>query len=210
MTAPIIKISQLAAASALTGTEAVPVVQGGVTKKTTAAELIPIPVKKFVFDMTNNTVPDDGEMAWNKTDMTVDVGLPGGVTLQLGQETLMRVRASADITNGQCIMVTGTNGNSGRITAAPAVGDGSIDAMFIIGIATQNIEINDEGFVTTFGMVRSIDTDGSVVDEDWENNDVLYPHPTIAGGLTNGTHVLDLPIAFVLFAGNNGSLFVRR
>jgi hypothetical protein len=210
MTAPILKLSQLTAATALTGTEALPVVQGGVTKKTTAAELIPIPVTKFVFDTSNNTVPGDGEMAWNQTDMTVDVGLPGGVTLQVGQETLMRVRASAAITNGQCVMVTGTHGNTGRIEAAPANGDGSVNAMFIVGVATQNIELNSEGFVTTFGQIRSLDTDGSVVGETWLDGDVLYPHPTILGGLTKGSHVLELPIAFVLRANNNGSLFVRR
>lgn len=63
MTAPIIKLSQLAAASALTGAEAVPVVQGGVTKKTTSAALIPVPVTKFVFDTSNTTMPAAGEMA---------------------------------------------------------------------------------------------------------------------------------------------------
>ena len=208
MTAPIIKLSQLAAATALTGTEAVPVVQGGVTKRTTAAELIPIPVEKFVFDTTNNTTPEEGEMAWNATDMTVDIGLPGDVTLQVGQELHMRVRASAAITDGQLVMATGSTGNSGRITAAPSSID--TDPMFIIGVATMNIPNNTDGFVTSFGAVRGIDTDGSVVGESWANGDVLYPHPTIAGRMTKGAHTIDLPIAFVLFAGNNGSIFVRR
>ena len=39
MTAPIVKLSQLAAATALTGAETVPVVQGGVTKRTHALDL---------------------------------------------------------------------------------------------------------------------------------------------------------------------------
>lgn len=208
MTAPIIKLSQLSAASALTGTEAVPVVQGGVTKKTTTSELIPVPVTKFVFDTTNTTMPGDGEMAWNATDKTVDIGLPGGVTLQVGQEMHMLVKASSAITNGQCIMATGSDGNSGRITAAPATS--AVDGIFIIGIATQSISSGQTGFITTFGVVRSIDTDGSGVGESWAAGDVLYPHPTIAGGLTKGAHTLDIPIALVLFAGNNGSLFVRR
>lgn len=208
MTAPIIKLSQLSAASALTGTEAVPVVQGGVTKKTTTAELIPVPVTKFVFDTSNTTMPGDGEMAWNATDKTVDIGLPGGVTLQVGQEMHMLVKASSAITNGQCIMATGSDGNSGRITAAPATS--GIDGIFIIGIATQDIAVNQTGFITTFGNVRGIDTDGSSVGETWANGDVLYPHPTITGALTKGAHTINIPIAIVLFAGNNGSLFVRR
>jgi hypothetical protein len=208
MTAPIIKLSQLSAASALTGAEAVPVVQGGSTKRTTTAALIPIPVTKFVFDTTNNTAPADGEMAWNSTDKTVDIGLPGGITLQVGQELHMLVKASSAITNGQCIMATGSDGNSGRITAAPATS--AVDGMFIIGIATQNISNNQTGYITTFGVVRGIDTDGSGVGETWAAGDVLYPHPTITGGLTKGSHTINIPIALVLFAGNNGSLFVRR
>ena len=39
MTAPIVKLSQLAAASALTGAETVPVVQGGITKRTHVLDL---------------------------------------------------------------------------------------------------------------------------------------------------------------------------
>jgi hypothetical protein len=210
MTAPIVKLSQLGAASPLTGSEAVPVVQGGVTKRTTAADLIPVPVTKFVFDTTNNVPPTEGEMAWNADDKTVDVGLSGGVVLQLGQEMLMKVRADENLTDGQLIMATGSDGNSGRIRAAKADGTGAVDAMFVIGVATQNINSGKDGFVTTFGVVSGVNTTGASVGESWAAGDVLYPHPTILGGLTKGVPVLNLPVALVLFAGNNGSLFVRR
>ena len=210
MTAPIIKLSQLGAASALTGSEALPVVQGGVTKKTTAADLLPVPVQKFVFNTANVTQPAAGEMAWNADDDTVDIGLPGGVTLQLGQEMLMHVKATSAITNGQCIMATGADGNSGRINAAPANGSGAVSGIFIVGVATMNIAANQIGFVTTFGVVRNVNTSGSTVSETWLDGDVLYPHPTILGGLTKGAHTLDIPVALVLKASNNGSLFVRR
>lgn len=208
MTAPIVKLSALTSASALTGAEAVPVVQGGVTKKTTTGALIPIPVTKFVFDTANTTPPGVGELAWNADDATLDAGLPGGVTMQIGQELFMRVKASSAITNGQLVMAAGSDGNSGRILAAPA-GIG-IDAMFVLGVATMDIPSGQSGFVTTFGVVRNIDTDGSVVGETWAAGDVLYPHPTIAGRMTKGVHTINLPVAMVLFAGNNGSLFVRR
>lgn len=82
--------------------------------------------------------------------------------------------------------------------------------MFILGVATQDIASGQSGFVTTFGVVRGIDTDGSVVSESWAAGDVLYPHPTIVGRMTKGAHNLALPVAIVLSAGNNGSLFVRR
>jgi hypothetical protein len=210
MTAPIVKLSQLTSASSLTGTETVPVVQGGVTKRTTSAALIPVPVEKFVFNTLNEALPGPGEMSWNIDDGTIDIGLNESVVLQLGQETLMRAKATASITSGQCVMVTGADGNSGRITAAPANGTGVVDGLFIIGIATQNIANAQVGFVTTFGIVRGVATNGSTVGETWGAGDVLYPHPTIIGGLTKGSHVLNVPVAIVLFAANNGTLFVRR
>lgn len=210
MTAPIIKISQLGAASALSGAEAVPVVQGGVTKRTTAAELIPIPVDKFTFNTANITPPAVGEMAWNANDKTVDIGLPGDVTLQLGQEMHMLCKANVNIANGQLVMAAGSDGNSGRINVSPTDGSGAVSAIFVVGVATQPITAGQTGFITTFGAVRNVDADGSVVGETWAAGDVLYPHPTIAGALTKGTRVLDLPVAMVLFAGNNGTLFVRR
>jgi len=210
MTAPIIKISQLGAAATLTGTEAVPVVQGGVTLRTTAADLLPVPVQKFTFNTDNVTPPAYGEMAWNADDGTVDIGLAGGVVLQVGQEMHLRVKAASAITNGQLCMAVGADGNSGRITAAPADGSGVVSDIFVIGVATQDIGAGQIGLVTTFGAVRGIDTDGSAVSETWASGDVLYPHPTIAGGLTSGTHTLNIPVAMVLFASNNGTLFVRR
>lgn len=85
-----------------------------------------------------------------------------------------------------------------------------IDAMFVLGVATMDIPSGQSGFITTLGVVRGIDTDGSVVGETWAAGDVLYPHPTIAGRMTKGAHTINLPVAMVLFAGNNGSLFVRR
>lgn len=210
MTAPIVKLSQLAAATALTGAETVPVVQGGVTKRATSADLIPIPVEKFTFDTTVQDPPGFGEMSWNDEDMTVDVGLSGGVVLQLGQETLIKVIADEALSPGQLIMATGADGNSGRIRAGKANGTGAVSEIFVIGIATQAIAQNAQGFVTTFGILKGINTTGAAVSESWANGDVLYPHPTILGALTKGTRTLELPIAIVLFAGNNGSIFVRR
>jgi hypothetical protein len=207
---PIVKLSQLAQADALNGTEAVPLVQGGVTKRTTAANLIPIPVQKFVFDTDVTTPPDFGEMAWNQEDATVDIGLTGGVVLQVGQETLIKVKASATIGNGQLIKLTGADGNSGRLRGAPANGSLPLDGFALLGVATQDIANNQIGFVTSEGVVRGINTTGSAVAEVWEAGDVLYPHPTIPGGLTKGTPTVNIPIAVVLFAGANGSLFVRR
>lgn len=185
-------------------------VQGGVTKKATAAQLLPVPVEKFVFNTANTTAPASGEMAWNADDGTVDIGLANGSVLQLGQETLLHVKATTALGNGVLCMATGADGNSGRIKAAPADGTGATPGIYVVGVATQAIGSGQIGFVTHFGVVRDINTTGAAVGESWAAGDVLYPHPTIAGALTKGAHVLDIPVAMVLFAGNNGKLFVRR
>jgi hypothetical protein len=210
--ADTVKISELPLATALTGAEFVPIVQGGETVRATAAQLLPIPVTKFVFDITNESTPAKGEMNWNATDGTVDVGLDSDVTLKVGQQLHMKVRntSGATIAKGTLVSATGTAGNTGRINIGKSDGSGTVSAIFIVGITDESIANNADGFLTAFGVVRGINTTGAGVSETWADGDVLYPHPTIAGGLTKGTHPLDLPIAFVLNAGNNGSLFVRR
>lgn len=210
--AETVKITELANAATLTGAEFVPIVQNGETRKATAAQLLPIPVNKFVFDITNQSTPAKGEMNWNATDCTVDVGLDSDVTLKVGQQLHMKVRntSGASIAKGTLLSATGTTGNSGRITVGKTVGDGTVSAIYIVGIADETIADNADGFLSTFGVVRGINTTGASVSESWADGDVLYPHPTIAGALTKGTHTLEVPIAFVLSAGNNGSMFVRR
>jgi hypothetical protein len=207
-----VKISELPNATALTGAEYVPIVQNGETVKATAAQLIPIPVEKLVFNTTSDITPAEGEMAWNETDGTVDLGLDGGVVLKVGQQLHMRYRnnSGATITKGTLLSATGTIGNSSRITAGKTNGTGAVSAIYVIGIADEQVANNADGFLTSFGVVRGINTTGAAVSETWAEGDVLYPHPSIAGALTKGAHELDLPIAFVLTAGNNGAVFVRR
>ena len=80
------------------------------------------------------------------------------VTLQLGQEEFLRVRnnTGATITNGQAVLITGSHGN-----AAPAI-SGAIATTEansqIVGLATHDIETDTFGYVTTYGVVRDVDT----------------------------------------------------
>ena len=47
---------------------------------------------------------DIGEIAWNSTDGTFDMGLIGGVTLQAGQEMHIYGKATEAISNGDAVM----------------------------------------------------------------------------------------------------------
>ena len=153
-----------------------------------------------------------GRLWFDSTDgnQTLTIGMQNGVTQQIGEELYFRVKATQPIQNGQVVMAVGTIGNSGVITAAPAYGLTPETGIYVIGVATQNIALGEFGYVTKFGLVRSINTIN--VSENWIDGTVLYLDPTVHGGLTKYTHTAPAPkvvVAMVVHAHSNGSLFVR-
>lgn len=170
----------------------------------------------YRFNTTRNVDVDtisfggSGQVSWNTDESTLDVVL-GASTLQVGQETLVKVRASTDIGNGKVVMATGSLGNSGRIAVGLYDGTRS-NGKRIVGVATHDIGNGSDGFVTAFGKVRNINTTGSSVGETWLDGDVLYVKPGGAGNLTKIVPLdseLMMPVAFVVHAHTNGTLFVR-
>jgi len=147
-----------------------------------------------------------GQMAWNADEETLDVGLNGAI-LQMGQEVHYHVRnnTGSTIVDGTPVMATGTLGASGRITIAPMDGTNIDNAKFFLGLATEDLAPDDDGKVTHFGKIRGINTTA------YNEGDVLWVSTTTVGALTNvaPTTGLKLPIAFVIDKKNNGILFVR-
>jgi len=131
-----------------------------------------------------------GRLNWNDTDGTLDLGLKGGnVTLQIGQEQVVRVvnKTATNITlleaNYQAVRITGAQGQRLKVDLAQANNDpSSVDT---IGLVTETILNNQEGFITTSGLVRGINTTGSLQSETWVDGDVVYLSPTVAGNITN-------------------------
>jgi hypothetical protein len=160
-----------------------------------------------------------GELAWNNSDGTLDLGMKGGnVVQQIGQELFYEVRneTGIEIPNGTAVYANGVSAGSGRITAAPYTADGSIREVRFLGLATENISTGVNGFVTHFGYVRGLDTRGTtassiaVGDEDWQVGDILYVHPTVAGKLTNVPPKHEISAAIVITRHQSvGVLFVR-
>jgi len=184
----------------------------GITDAYTKTEVQTI-LPKVGFDTTNVVVPGIGQVAWNQDENTLDLGLNGAV-LQVGQEHLIRVRNNtvSTITNGSAVMATGTIGNSGRIT----IGNANLtqaNAKYILGIVTENIISGADGFVTAFGKVRGIQTNGGQFGETWVDGDVIYVKDSGNGALTKVVPTdtqVKLPIAIVVHAhASNGTLFVR-
>jgi hypothetical protein len=171
-------------------------------------------VNSVTFDTTPTTVPTtEGSLYWDSADgnQTLSLVMAGATaTQQIGQETYYRIKASAAITEGQAVMFTGTVGNSGALTGAPATGLTAATSTYVMGIATQNMAQNDWGYVTAFGLVRQINTTGGA--EAWVDGTILYVNPSVAGGLTKTLPTAPNPkvqIAAVVHAASNGSLFVR-
>ena len=155
-----------------------------------------------------------GEVAWNTDESTLDIALTDNVTLQVGQEELVKVfnNTPSLIANGRVAMVTGTNGNSGHILIGLHNGT-KVNAKRIIGIVTEDIHSNTAGFVTRNGKVKGLCTNGSIYGETWVDGDILYLKPNDNGALTNiepNDSEVKMPIAMVIKAhGTNGTLYVR-
>lgn len=148
------------------------------------------------------------QLAWNVDEQTLDLGKGGGVVLQVGSEQLMLCRNStaSEIPNGTAVRFAGTLGNSGRLLVAPMVADGTYPGYVFFGVTTAAIASGADGFVTTFGKVRQVNTLA------FEEGDILWCDPATPGGLTNvepAAPNLKLPIAAVISKATNGIIMVR-
>lgn len=121
-----------------------------------------------------------GKVTWNTTDGTLEFGLAGGnVTLQVGQEEVLRVlnNTGSSIGNGSVVYITGASGQ--RPTIALAQGNSEATSSKTIGIATETIANNQQGFITLIGLVRGVDTSA------FAEGASLWLSPTVAGGITS-------------------------
>jgi hypothetical protein len=173
------------------------------------------------FDQTPTGTAGVGVMRWNDTDGTVDVGLKGGnVTLQVGQESVIRVvnKSGSNLleANYQAVRVrlVAEGGAQGqRLAVVLALADTDADSATTIGLVTETINNNQEGFVTTSGEVKNINTTGSLQGETWVDGDILYLSGTTSGRITNvkpsaPTHTII--VGYVVYAhANNGKIFVK-
>jgi hypothetical protein len=124
------------------------------------------------------TQPIPGRLSWNDTDGTLDIGLKGSnVTLQVGQEQLVRVvnKTATNITlleaNYQAVRLTGAQGQRLKVDLAQATTD--VLSAETLGIVTETIANNQEGFITISGLVRGINTTGTLQGETWADGDIF-------------------------------------
>lgn len=177
------------------------------------------------FDVSASiTQPSIGRLSWNQTDKTLDLGTgDGDTTLQIGQETVYPPVVNKDSINlgeGTLVMVDPTQIAQGnRIRVVRAISNGTYPSQFIVGILTENIAINQEGYATWFGYVRNLNIptleSSSIkpIGEAWAEGNVLYPNPAVSGGLTytqpTSPAIKSTIAVITAINGNNLTLLVR-
>ena len=96
-------------------------------------------------------------------------------------------KSGVDLNDGDLVMVNPAGIAQGnRISVVKAISNGTYPADKIVGILTEDVANNAEGFATWFGYVRNISkTHIQPAGETWTEGDILYPNPAIPGKLTN-------------------------
>jgi hypothetical protein len=165
-------------------------------------------VDKLAFDTAAAESVTTGQIAWNNQEGTIDIGTPG-VTYQVGQELsfLCKNATANTIANGTAVMFAGADSVSGYIEIAPVIANGTLPGYVFFGVTTQSISAGDNGYVTTLGKVRGLDTSA------YPDDSILWLSPTTPGTfqLTEPpAPALKVPAAAVIKSdATNGVIFVR-
>jgi len=131
-----------------------------------------------------------GTTRWNDTIGSSETTLKGGsVILKNGVDLVARVvnkvTPNTTLTKAayQAVRISGAQGQ--RLAVALAQANNDTNSADTIGVVTETIATNQEGFIMTVGNLEEINTTGSLQGETWADGDVLYLSPTTAGAITN-------------------------
>lgn len=175
-----------------------------------------ITVRSIQFQTDANVAVVEGQLAWNDDEGTIDIGMHrSNVVLQVGQEAVYYVKnqTGSTITNGTVVRFDGSLGASGRLKVAPFLADGTYRSAYLMGIATEDIPDGEDGYVTHFGKVRSLNTTQDSEGNTLVDGDLLYASATVPGGYTkiepSAPNNRILLAAVVEAHAQQGTLFVR-
>jgi nitrogen fixation protein len=156
---------------------------------------------------------------WNDTIGSSETTLKGGsVILKNGVDLVARivnkVTPNTTLTKAayQVVRISGAQGQRLAVNLAQANND--LNSADTLGIVTETIATNQEGFIITVGQLEGINTTGSLQSETWSDGDVLYLSPTTAGRITNikpnGSTGHIVVLGYVEYAhANNGKIYVK-
>ena len=156
------------------------------------------------------------KMYWDTNEGTVNLGLMGGnVVLPIGEKQVARVlNNSGSILNKsayQVVKITAAQGQ--RLAVGLAQANNDANSTDTLGLVAENIANNQEGFITSSGLITNVDTTGDLQLEDWNDGDILYLSPTTPGAITKVKPVApqhSVIVGFVVYAHkNNGKIYVK-
>lgn len=136
-------------------------------------------VNHIQFELSPTHIHSEGSIHWDADDKTLNIDTEQtDVALQVGQEMFARVynNSGSTILNGQAVYVSGAQGS--RPTVALADADVPALAKKFLGLATHDIPNNSNGYITTIGLVRGLNTNA------YTAGTILYVSST-AGGWTD-------------------------
>ena len=115
-------------------------------------------IKEVRFDLNYTGECEEGTAYWNTDDRTLNVGLGGGVCGQAFEEQFITVvnKTGSQIEDGSAVCISGVLGQRPKAILADASTEATGDCL--IGVATEDIANNGNGRITTFGLVRDINT----------------------------------------------------
>jgi hypothetical protein len=133
------------------------------------------------FNFSTTGLPTDaltaGQMRYNDTTGSLDLGLKGDHVLKMGEVLVKRVR-NDDATSlkvGQLVYVFGSVGNSGLLTVKKAsnVGESTSSKTFGMVATAMNTTSSKDGYVYLYGLLRGVDlTDTDVAEGSFSSGDV--------------------------------------
>ena len=145
---------------------------------------------QLTLDITPTGTAAVGTTQWNDTHGISETTLKGGsVVLKNGMDLVARVvnkvtpNATLTKANYTAVRVSGATGQ--RLSVEYAKADIDLNSADTIGLVTETIATNQEGFIITMGQLLEINTTGSLQGETWADGDVLYLSPSTAGRITN-------------------------
>lgn len=158
------------------------ITDGGANNPVTVATVLDPTFDSVQIDTTPSApvTPAVGKIAWNDTDGTLEFGLKGGnVDLQIGQENILLVKndQGAPLAKGEVVYISGGNGTNLLVKKAQANSDTT--SASTIGLVAEPLAINGQGFITTFGVIKNVNTNA------FNDGDILYLSPTTPGAVTN-------------------------
>jgi len=234
------KISQLDLVTTLDQDDVLPIVNAGVTKKVKVSQLLEevetgvpytgatqdvdlgefgLKAGQVTLDTTPTGTPEVGTTIWNDTSGVPETTLKGGLfSIKNGIDLVARVvnKVTPNTTllksEYKVVKISGSQGQRLAVDLAQANNDNN--SADTLGFVAEDIATNQEGFIMTVGQLEGLNTTGSLQSETWQDGDVLYLSPTVAGAITNvkpnGSTGHIVVVGYVEYAhANNGKIYVK-